>query len=456
MFPVWRLPAVAMYEFPRSVIPIQDKTAQNAKAAADPACNEIAGVRRGDARWEVRSGWRERLLGDGAPDWFDLEREPRATAVKVGHLRVTWRLDLGGSAVFVKAVDSVGLVSQLKRSTLGDSARREWRASLAATACGVGVAPGLAFGIRRGPRGTRSVFVSEALVDVLALSEVWESQVLGVPSSRRRAAAARVIEAVAELFAAAHQRGFAHGDAHPNNILLSAEPGTRGGAVFVDVHGASLTSGPLSLPKALDSLAQLDQYFHRRATRVERLRFLRRYLALGASPGEQAPFELRTLLASFQSLRRMRARVLARHRDRRLRGRGKYFSSFDLVDGWRATATLALSRRHVFAERGVPDRTESDWRVVLGGLLTTIGNVSVSRMMFDRDGFQVEVVRLRGGFRRLIATLFGSPHRRAFELSHKKRHRDVRADLVLACAEHRTGGLIDATVLIRPARECER
>ena len=64
-------------------------------------------------------------------------------------------------------------------------------------------------------------------------------------------------------------------------------------------------------------------------------------------------------------------------------------------------------------------------------------------MEYNRSVSLAEQIRLTFG---------ASPHQRAFEQCHRRRHRDDPADLILGYAEHRTAGLVDATVLIRPSR----
>lgn len=411
-------------------------------------------LRCGRAGWQVRADWRDRLFGPGAPDWFDLEGDPRATRVKSGDRRKTWRVPLGRWTVFAKVFDERGWLDRLKRWTLGDPAMREWRALRRAEALGVAVVRCLAAG-RRGGGRPRSVVVSEGLKGAASLAEVWEQSVANGPAEERRSSASATIEAVARLLSSAHERGFLHGDDHPNNILVGSDPPLGLDARYIDVHSARIGRGPISVRRTLDSLAQLDQYFQRRATRGQRLGFLRSYL--GRRPSMRGSTDARSferkLLSGVSQAAASHAGRLARHRDRRLRRKGKYFTRLTLDGGWRVTVTLRLERRHVFPEPFVPDQTEDEWRAILDPLLRRVSAARTAREAFDHGGMQVEVDRPRRLIDRLTRMFLRTPHRRVFERCHALRHRDRGGELILAYGEHRSGGLVDRTMLVRSVRD---
>jgi RIO-like serine/threonine protein kinase len=400
--------------------------------------------------WQVRAEWQDRLFGPGTPDWFDLEGDPRATRIKSGDQRKTWRVPLGSRTVFAKVFDERGWLDRLKRWTLGDPAVREWRALRRAEALGVAVVRCLAVG-RRDGGPPRSVVVSEGLEGAASLAEAWEQGVANGPVEERRSSASAIIEAVAQLLSLAHERGFVHGDDHPNNILVRSDPTLGLDARYLDVHSARIGREPVSVRRTLESLAQLDQYFRRRATRGQRLRFLRSYL--GRRPSMRGPTDARSferkLLSNVSQVAALHAARLARHRDRRLGRRGKYFTTFTLGGGWRVTVALRLERRHVFPESYVPDRTEDEWRAILDSLLHRVSAARTAREAFDHGGMQIEVGRPRRLVDRLRGTLLRTPHRRAFERCHALRHRDRAGELILAYGEHRSGGLVDRTLLVR-------
>ncbi len=389
-------------------------------------------------------------MGPSSPDWFALEDDTRAQCVKPGQARKTWRVTLDDCSVYAKVLDGRGLVEAAKRIAGLGAARREWRASRSAERRNVPVARSLAIGDCDGPP-RRTAYLSQAVDRAINLTDAWNIQVASRPTDERRATVVRLIDAVAGLYATAHDRGFVPRDGHAGNIVVRPGSGLALEALLVDVHPAVVTRRASSLRGSARSLAQIDHYFRRLATRTERLRFLRTYVVLrfgGRDDAWRRSFK-RRLLAVVTRFGAYHAARLGRSRDRRLRRSGKYFSSFRLSGNWRATVTLALARRHVFPEADVADRTQADWRIILTPLTATIhdGNPSPERTV--PADLAVETTRATSLSDRLLWTLFGSPHRKVFERDHRLRHRDQPAQLVLACAEHRSAGLVDATLLIR-------
>lgn len=418
---------------------------------ASSTSEDVVCFRRDVVRWRVREDWCEHLFGERAPDWLDLERDAGSTLAKSGHNRATFRVTVGSRTVYAKVVDVKGQAGWIIRHTVGDAATREWRLLRDGRVRGVPVVTALALGERRAPPA-RTVLLSEGEPEAKSLREAWSLCAEQIPESLRRLVTVELIDAAARLFALAHSRGFLHGDAHPDNILVHAGPDRQQRALFVDVLSVRTVRGAAPLSRCLQCLAQLDQYFHRHATRTQRLRFLRRYLIHRGLVSETSDGRevRRAAVASLLVASREHARQLARRRDRRLRRNGTYFATFSLGGGWRATACLHLERRHVFPQHDQTDRSVSNWQTILMSL-TEVDDVGSSReASLELHGLTVEQSRLGGLFSRLAATLLGSRHRSEFEEAHRLRHRDVAAELVLAYVEHRRMGLIDKTLLVRP------
>ncbi len=470
------------------------------EGGSQPTCEQIVCVQHGRADWKVRPGRQDLIVGPDAPDWFALQDDPRGVCVKVGHARAIWRVQIDDRVVFAKVAGDAGFVGRVKRWAFGHSpslavrslvglatsVEREWHALREAEKRDVRAIRCLAAGVRyvsptaqAMERPLQTVLLSEGLTDAVSLTDGWEQTVTRGASSvlrdgehepsngpcrpeehpqgARRAGAMSLINAVARLFAVAHQRGFVHGDAHPNNILVRRSSTGEQEAIYLDVHSALLGRRSASTRRSLSSLAQLDQYFQRRATRTERLRFFYQYLELRPSMRESLRRRSvrRDLLALLMRAKVAHGARLARERDRRLGRDGPYFKTLRLGDGWRARVVLRLERRHVFPERDVPDRTEADWRAVLKPLVETVAGKCATGMSFDHQGLRVEMSRTRGLLTRLLAAFRGSPQRRAFDRCHKQRHRDLRSELTLAAVEHRRGGILDVAMLIRAQRICK-
>jgi len=405
----------------------------------------VVELRRGSQRWLVSQDWGEKLLGDAAPDWFSLGACAQARCVKQGNARTIWRVPVADAVVFAKVLDSPGLGRRLRQWLFGDGLRGEWRMGRELERRGVPVVRFLALGMLDADP-PRSVLITEEFGGSKTLGH-WNDprRLFGAPIDRLRVR--RMVECVAQLMAKSHAGGFAHRDVHPKNILVCPDSTVEAipkEARFVDVHGGVLSWGMTARRWVIRSLAQLAHATRRDASRTDRMRFLRSYLRL--LPKESAIPTGRdgrhALVRTVDKAMTVHAENLARHRDRRLGRSDTYFARFSPAAGWQAVVTLRLSRRNLFPEPHVPDRTLSTWRGML------------ARMIKDRRSapdFDLQELQARDWVERLRWTILGSPYRRAFVECHRLRHRDQPSPLILAYADHRTFGLTDRSLAVRPA-----
>ncbi len=405
-------------------------------------------LKRDDVAWRILPSERERLLGAGAPDWFALDTDDRASLVKEGHQRQTWRVCLDDLTVYAKVVCVDGWPDRLKALLVGTTADREWAACRRAEILGVPAVRALAVGARRG-RAAATVFVSQEQAGSTSLYEAWRDRVGAGPPYGRLANAKPLIDAAATLFAVSHDRGFLHGDAQAGNILVQQRGPCGWDASFVDLVSADTVAAPASMPSAFKSLVQFDEQFDPQPTSRERLRFLLRYRRLRERIDRGGHhFSNRAWLRALAQVFEVHNRRLVHHRDRRLRRRGKYFTTVSLGAGWRATITLALARRHMFPERHIPDRSVRDWQDLLAPIVVNGFELTNVRQGLAAQGLDVEVHRYESLWARLVATLRGTRHRDKFNHCHRERHRNRPSPLVLAFLHHRTLGLIDTTVVV--------
>ncbi len=394
-------------------------------------------------------------FGLGAPRWNELEADPHATLVKNGRQRKVWRVVLSqGQVVFAKVFDDpVGTpLLWCKRTLRVHPVMREWRALTHLQSLGIpAVRPiaiakyqpfsGTAPSRRRSTFAHRLVLLTEGIEQATTLMAAWNA-ICGPDETLVRSTKVRLLAtAVAELWACAHRRGYAHPDGHPGNILIE-HAGSTGQAdcraVFIDPARSTFSisrTKPVSTKKALRSLVMLHQYFHRSATRAERLRFWRDYwVQRDLLLDGQAERHLLDRLATYAALHQS---ALARQRDQRLRGDGKYFGRLRLPDGWRATVVLQLERRHVFREAEIPDRSFEQWaslclhvlRVQHGPTLVAKGIRLVRRPVNHRGPWAAE----------------------RFRQVHRLRHRDIAAPLILGYLQNRKVFGVRDEYLILPA-----
>lgn len=305
---------------------------------------------------------------------------------------------------------------------------REWRALNRLNARGVrSVLPIAILSARRadswnidgqGRTSHRTLLMTRAFEHSQKLSDAWRSarQLHGSAGVRKRA---EISAAVADLWATSHDLGYAHPDGHPGNVLVSeSREGAEAMAVFVDPapsHWPRPIRGAVSEARALRSLAMLNQHFARNATVAERLRFWRDYW-VRRGVLFNATTE-RRLLRQFELQAAQHQFSLARRRDRRIPGDGKYFASVQPGGHWKGVVVLSLERRHVFTEAGVSDRSLRDWEALLSRALdaTIKSTVQIDGVRFVSRGIDSKQ----------------NWARRCFEHCHYLRHRDIEAPLVL-------------------------
>ncbi len=408
-----------------------------------------------DLRWVACTDMVVQLFGSDAPRWLHLADDPRATCVKTGHHRSIWRVTLADGDVFAKVFTGRGPLDQFKAWCGLTNGQREWHHAVAARNKGAAVASPLAVGVKRSPP-VSAVYLCRGFDRGIPLPEAWfAASKAAQPGQTRRS----LIESVAVLYATAHQAGLNHLDGHPHNVLVRNHDSDGFDSIFIDLAWARIRARPLDTTESAASLAQLDHFFRRVATKTERLRFLHRYhkTRFTNDLDLSARDHIRSLSEKIESARKHHAGRLAGRRDRRLHQHGKYFATIHFGNGWSGVFTLKHTRRHFFDLSHIEDRTEADWRSIMATITAGVFSKSEETGPLKEDmtskedgGLVVTVDRAAGLTQRIAWTLFGSPSRNVFLESHRCRHRDLVAPLILGFAQRRRGSLIDLSVTIRP------
>lgn len=429
---------------------MHSKNETDASVPPDPV--GARSVEHAGFRWLVRADAVDAMFGADAPSWADLPQDPRATSIKPGFRRMTWRIALADRTVYAKVFCGHGLLDHVKSRCAVTGVHREWRTARRAESLGIPVAKPLAVGVRRGGRPV-AIYVCEAFEGAHTLPEAWAD---ATANHANRPDHHGLIAAVASLYAVSHHHGMHHRDGHPNNILVRKSPTMGFEAIYIDLPWAQIRRRPLGTSSTAASVAQLDHYFRRVATKTDRVRFIHAYYAVRHAFEEDRALTDRIrflLVASAEALGRHRTKLAAR-RDRRLRGKSTYFQRIRLGHGWSGLFATRLGRRHVFDLADQPDRTEADWRRI-ARTITESSDLTASTgwTAITGEGLRIETARPTGLYDRIWWTLRDSPRLHAFLEAHRRRHRDEPAPLLLGYAERRRGGLVDLTVTFHPEVE---
>ncbi len=404
-------------------------------------------------RWQAVDAGAVEWLRDGTVDWTALETVAGATLVKENAARQVWRVSVAGRALFAKVFRGDSLALRVRQWLGITPEQTEWRAARYAAHHAVGCVRLIAYLRPAGSNAAvRAVLISEEEERARSLDAVWQ-ELDRWPARQRRERIRLLTEQVARLLANAHRNGFRHLDLHPGNILVSHNAaGVPVRAVFVDVQRARV-GVRVNFGRALADLAQFGQWFTRRATAMQQLRFLRAYL-LARQPSEArewpraAPDLLRDAAKQIDVTRRRQARRLYAHRDRRVFGQNRYFATRNLAGGWRATFTLRFRRRDLAPRPSQPDRSVTEW---LDWLRVSVPDPDdAGQWNRAAAGMGVQAIRHTAGSlgARLAWTIGGSPGRRMFRDGHRARNRGQGVASPIALFERRRRGLVAESVLL--------
>lgn len=301
-----------------------------ARPPAPPAANggnRSLSLSASGLHWHVRPEWSAALFdrqGLDLPAWLAAWN---ARIVKDGPHRTVYRVDLPSTSFFVKHYRDRGPWRWLGRLWRATAARREFRRAVEVARRGVPTVRAAAVGEAPASRLTGDNYlITEAIPRSLTLQEYCQRELPRLPGPRQARMRQRIAIALAELCAASHEAGISHDDLHGGNVLLQIEPLPQNDAgepfadaeglprlYLIDLPGARI-SRPLDWRQSRASLAMLCAGWQVGATRGDRWRFWRAYLA--KRPGLQ-PADSRAAAGEVWTAAWTYARRLLRGRDRR-------------------------------------------------------------------------------------------------------------------------------------------
>ncbi|MCK6457184.1 MAG: hypothetical protein L6Q92_11730 [Phycisphaerae bacterium] len=426
-----------------------------------PAAESAAMLEQAGLRWCVQPGG-ERLIASDRIDWSALRDGPGLARIKRNGHRDVWRLRLDDGEYFIKRYRLDTLAARLKAIWRGPVAGLEWNAGHYAAEHGIAAVWPIAFGWRASGSGRgASILVTRAVPGAQPLCDYW----MAVRDDRPRALA--IVAQVARLIARAHQCGFHHRDMHAGNIIVQTEQCPQPAPLFVDLH--AVTIGRSVEPREIiANLAQLNQWFRRHATRTQRLRFLRAYLAArdefaqAGAPARNWTIDPRELLSVLDAAARRHANRLWSKRDRRSMRTGRYFSRIRPAPGWRGHVLLQSkhARAGSRASQLVFDRAE--WKRWLSDP-TAWADPDGTQLLKDSHSALVCRTELptqpplpvickrplpRSLWKRFLYAVGPSRNLRAWRRANMLLNRDLPAAQPLAVAEHWWGRLLRVDSLL--------
>ncbi len=422
--------------------------------------------------WQVRPGWEWVVFGPSAPNWLHLIAEPQAEPVKRNVSREVWRVTVGQEKFFAKLYRHTGLRDRVRAILRGPGCELEWRAVDHARAHHIATVEPVAYGVVgwRGLTGP-GILITRALPETVPLQAYWEHQVVSADPTQRRRRANAVIEAAASVVAQAHQGGFHHRDLHAGNLLATAGPDDLPRVVFVDLHNVR-ASERVPDRMAVRNLAQLNQWFRRRATRTDRLRFLRHYLAFReelsrrAGSGPNILLDYRKLVAALNGAAERHARRLWAKRDRVAMRDGKYFCRLKTPGGWRGHAYLWAKHPSDHSRASRMRFTRTQWRQWLdnpldfvrgdrAGLIKDSHTATVCRAQLPTEDGPLDVIckrtHPRTWWKKCYYLFCDSRNLKTWKRGYELLNRDLPTARPLAVMERRFAGLLLDSVVLTEA-----
>ena len=448
----------------------QDRSTQSLADAAQIRAS-VKIVANG-VNWRVRPGWEWLVYAQTAPDWLKLVAEPQAEPVKRNSAREVWRVIVDGQEFYCKLYRHIGLKGVVRTLIRGSGCTLEWRAGEHGRKHRVATVEPVAYGTV-GWRGTSGpgILITRGLAGALPLYAYWEREVLSAGPSERRRRANAILEATAAAVARAHQFGFHHRDLHSGNLLAVPDGDGRPRVVFVDLHNVR-ASRRVRDGHAIRNLAQLNQWYRQRATRSDRLRFLRHYvafrdeLARRAGAGLNIQMDTRTLLEALGRAIDRHARGLWAKRDRVAMRDGKYFCRLKTRTGWRGHVYLRAKHPDTDSRASRIRLSRTQWREWLDnpldlirrdrtGLIKDSHSAYVCRAQLPTSDGPLEVVvkrsRWRTWLKRCAGLVWDSRNLRSWKRGYQLLNRGLPTARPLAVVERRAAGLLLDSICLTEA-----
>ncbi len=330
----------------------------------------------GGLGWWVRPGWDRVLLGaDGSGLKLDVWRgEGRLHVVKSGPHRVVYRVDLPNESLYIKHFLVPNARSVLRQWFRRGKGRNEAKRAEQLASLGVPTFEPVALGDRRKRKFLFDNFlVTRGIPDSMPLDRFVEERLETVPAEAQPRLRRQLAEQLGEVTARLHEGGLLHIDFHPGNVLVRLDASHEPRLFMIDLD-ALRVGRVVDAEEARDNLALLNHYFWTRASRTDRLRFVRAYLKGRRLEGVSA----KRFAMDVEGATRSWAERLWRRWGKRCLGSNKYFERYR-SRRCRAVASRDLDESTVRALLGDPDAPfrGSGARMLKDSRTTTVAEVTI-------------------------------------------------------------------------------
>jgi hypothetical protein len=391
-------------------------------------------IRRVGQRWVLLDAAGHELLSDGAPDWFNLDGDARASLVKSNARRTVHRVEFVDRVLYVKQSHGAGAVERVKQWLLGSPARGECRVAAYAAAHSV---PAVWFFARASSSAESAILtISPEIAKAATLVDTFTA---AAGDSRR---CNDLLASAAELISKAHNAAFLHPDNHPGNILVQSNSADQPHCLYADLYGVRIGQR-VSEHDAARNLAAINQWFSRRASRTQRLRAFQRYVGLRTPRMSRVAAKRLLKLTLRESIRH--AHALYRKRDSRIGGDNAYFTTLPLQDGWRAQVTLRHRPASLAIADPAPPTGRIDVQQFVDSRLHTSAHSSQPALV---DHVDTERLCPPSAWSAFWWRIFGSPAQKRYRTAMKIAHRDLPCQSAIASLEHRRGTGFDQAAWI--------
>ncbi|MDG3003902.1 lipopolysaccharide kinase InaA family protein [Paludisphaera mucosa] len=285
-------------------------------------------VQAGDVGWWLEGRWRDVLIDGEGLRLEQWRAEGRVQTIKSGPHRVVYRVQLPGSAIYIKHYLVPDRRAKYRQWFRRGKGRNEGRRSQRLASIGLPTIVPIALGERR-RRGFLfdNFLITREIPEAVPLDEYVERDLPALDEPRRSRLRRSLAAALGALTAKLHNAGLQHIDFHPGNIMVRLGPDDEPQLTMIDLDALRTVRRP-TWAKARRNLALLDHYFWTRSSRVDRRRFLKAYLA--ARDG--APDSVRDFAQGVEACTRRWAERLWRRWGKRCRSTNKYFEVFKSVN----------------------------------------------------------------------------------------------------------------------------